>query len=504
MAYLNLRDRLFETKIAYIGASGVGTTTNLRTLRDASRPNGGDAPDPTEEATPDLLVYRPDIPAPIDGCSVVIRLDAFSLQEASTALSAPESARDLDAIVLVVDARPSASEARRASVGALRSLLATHGADVRGWPPVTIVQANTREGEPALSVTELANELETAWPVVTADSTQPADAARTLHTAVDAVIARQRESASPDPEPIAPRRSDAHPLLQSLRRALQETMSAEASAMESRLFGSFVRAQEEQKTERAEHAHALLRLDEGLTALAARLDEGKLALERVEAARLESDLRGIRARTEVEKRAEATRVETEKRAEAGRLESEKRAEAARQVFQKHLDTALGQAAKNQEEGRVELRRQIADARAADVARSAAEEAARDARLATGFRALAANLDRSHAALLAAVESVQRDVGSLVRRVEEAEARNRTLEGRLTTLVEGSQKASLRLSQLVETTARTTTEKLAALEEKQAEDTAAVSALVEQHGSTATGKLQGIEDEIAKRKKTWFG
>lgn len=470
MAFLNLRDRQLETKIAYVGAAGAGKATNLAGLR-AALPT-------TETGAHGALDVRPSLAEPVDGCPVVARI-------ISSRGAADDDARralaDVDGFVLVIDPTPDALAAGRDASAWLRAMLAERDTASPGaLSPVVVVQLNQRAGEAPVPASDVARELDlAAWTVLAADASRAESAAQTLETVVASVLSRPREEDSPAaPKP----RSETHPLLESLRRALAETMRSELAATEGRVVASVTRANETAVELRRDQDRLLSRVNQELAAMHDELAEGRVALERAEAARMESELRAIKARVDAEKRAEAARLEAEKRSE----------------------TERAQAAKRHEEERADARRQAAEARTADLKARATDDAARDARSATEIRALAVDLERSQDAMLSILEVLQREVATLSQRLDAEQAKSRALEGRLTTLVEGAQKASLRLAQSVEASTRAMNERFNGLGEKQQSEFTALATLVETHGSTATGKLQGLEDELAKRKKTWFG
>lgn len=473
MAFLNLRDRQLDTKIAYVGAAGAGKATNLAGLR-AALPT-------TEAGEAGALDVRPSLAEPVDGCPVVARVVTLRGEGDPEAPDVRRTLDDVDAFVFVVDPTPDVLDAAREASAWLRATLAARGTAAPGTPdPVVLVQLNHRAGEAAVPAGDMARELDLpAWPVLEADASRAEDAAQTLETVIASVLSRPRE----EDVPAAPKpREGTHPLLESLRRALGETIKAELADTEARLAARVTQAAETANEIRRDQDRLLSRVNQELAAMHDELAEGRVALERAEAARMESELRAIKARVDAEKRAETARLEAEKRSE----------------------TERAQAAKRHEEERAEARRHAAEARTADFKARAADEAARDARSATEIRALAVDLERAQDAMLSILEVLSRDVASLSQRLEAEQAKSRALEGRLTTLVEGAQKASLRLAQSVEASARATTERLDALGERQQNELAALATLVETHGSTATGKLQGLEDELAKRKKTWFG
>lgn len=486
MAFLNLRDRQLETKIAYVGAAGAGKATNLAALR-ASLPTT----DGTDGST---FHVRPSLAEPVDGCPVVAELISL---HGSAAGGDDEAHRrelaDVDGVVLVVDPTPEAMGAGRAASAWLRNMLATlEAASPAGQGPVVVVQLNQRAGEALVPSSDVARELDLpAWTMVEADASNGESATRTLEAVISGVLDRPREDDAP--APVRPREGT-HPLLESLRRALAETMTGELAATEARLgsrladtlasslASSLAQTSEATAELRRDQERLLSRVNQELAAMHDELAEGRVAIERAEAARMESELRAIKARVDAEKRAEAARLDAEKRSESERA----------------------QAAKRHEEERAEARRQTAEARNAELKARAAEDTSREARVATEIRALAVDIERSQDAMLSVLEVLQREVVSLSQRLDAEQAKSRALEGRLTTMIEGSQKASLRLAQAVEAASRLTTERFDSLGERQLSEFSALAALVETHGSTATGKLQGLEDEIAKRKKTWFG
>jgi chromosome segregation protein len=290
-----------------------------------------------------------------------------------------------------------------------------------------------------------------------------------------------------------------------LRRALAETLVEEVGRLETSLTTAVRREISGGQAESAELAREQQRrlsgIDAELVAIRSELLEtrAELAEARSEAAAAEA------ARREAEAREARVRAEWERKREAGQAAMEKR----------------------QDEARLADRKLAEQARAATEARLLADRDDRDNRLTTALRSLLTlaealrtnvdalvkheaqrpsrkDLEAASAEAINAIARVEQATAGVMARVEEGHSRSRTLEGRLTALVEGSQGASLRLSQLVETTARASQERIDALKSTHHKDATALAKVVEEQGTNMATKLAALEEEFARKKKTWFG
>jgi hypothetical protein len=516
MAYLNLRDRLLETKFAYVGAARSGKATNLASLQTRfGAPRVADEAGANPSASSARLALPTDLARPVEGCDIIAHVHALPATLDRDQLT--DALRDADGVVVVIDAHPDGLVDAKAIVQRLRAALGK----LPGKKPTIVLQRNKQDLEEAVSEAAVAAALDAgSWPIVSASALRGQGVTETLAAAVDGALQEsarlERESRpavrpSAFPPPLtaadAPKlaAATAHPLLSALRRVLVESLAEEVGRLESNLTTSlrreFASGQAEGIELAREQQRRLSGIDAELVAIRSELLEtrAELAETRVEAAAAEA------ARREAEARESRVRAEWERKREAGLAAMEKRQDEAR----------------------------LADRKLADQARAAAETRLltdrdeRDGRLTTALRslltmaeALRTNLDTllKHDAhrpsrkdleaatgeAIHAIARVEQATSGLAARVEEGHSRSRTLEGRLTALVEGSQGASLRLSQLVESTARTSQERLDALKSAHHKDATALAKVVEEQGANMAAKLTALEEEFARKKKTWFG
>jgi hypothetical protein len=515
MAYLNLRDRLLETTFAYVGAARSGKATNLASLQTsfgAARSAEGLEAHPNPSTT--RLALPADIARPVEGCDVVAHIRTLSAKIDKDELA--KALAEIDGVVVVVDAHPDGLVDAKAIVQRLRAALAK----LPGKKPTIVLQRNKRDLEEAVSEAALAETLDAGnWPIVSASALRGEGVTETLAQLVDGALQQSarlereaqampaRQSAFPPPagSPEAPKASAAHPLLTALRRALAETLVEEVGRLETSLTTTVRReisgGQAESVELAREQQRRLSGIDAELVAIRSELLEtrAELAEARSEAAAAEA------ARREAEAREARVRAEWERKREAGQAAMEKR----------------------QDEARLADRKLAEQARAATEARLLADRDDRDNRLTTALRSLLTlaealrtnvdalvkheaqrpsrkDLEAASAEAINAIARVEQATAGVMARVEEGHSRSRTLEGRLTALVEGSQGASLRLSQLVETTARASQERIDALKSTHHKDATALAKVVEEQGTNMATKLAALEEEFARKKKTWFG
>lgn len=139
MAVVHFNQRLIFAKVVYVGAEGAGSNTTVRALH-------GLAPTPKG----DLLVFG----APDDEVSYLfehagvtspkgfaLRFRVYSLPGGVESVAHRDLVlRDVDAIVLVLDARPDRGPANRAALDAITTRLSDHGRSVARVP--IVVQVN--------------------------------------------------------------------------------------------------------------------------------------------------------------------------------------------------------------------------------------------------------------------------------------------------------------------------------------------------------------------------
>lgn len=216
MAFLNVRDRRIEAKIAYLGPDLAGRTTNFERLRDGSKDARARIKDvrATSDATATRLslAWQLEEAARFRDCDVVVELVA------PRAGATDDVLREADGVVVVVDAAPSAQERNRASLASVRETLERIQ---RGSVPL-VVQVNKADLPDALSTeTVVGNLAATSLPHVSAIATKGQGVVETLATAMDGVLAAMQ--ARPD-DTQTPHIDPTHPLLSALQEVLRQTV----------------------------------------------------------------------------------------------------------------------------------------------------------------------------------------------------------------------------------------------------------------------------------------
>ncbi|NUP06591.1 MAG: hypothetical protein HOW73_11090 [Polyangiaceae bacterium] len=239
MAYLNVRQRRIEAKIAYVGPATAGKGTNLERLRGTvSDPRIGKIESPGDGASNLVsLTWQPPESGRFRDCDVHVQVVAH---HGAFGREAFEALDDADGVVVVVDAHPSAQERNRISFDAVRTALErVDRADV----PV-LLQINKTDLPEALAAEDIALGLgaEGARHVVAA-AAQGRGVVETLDAALNEVLAALRAEAEPDderapdtnrpPKSVSPNDS-AHPLLAALRQVLRETVREHVDELETR------------------------------------------------------------------------------------------------------------------------------------------------------------------------------------------------------------------------------------------------------------------------------
>lgn len=233
MAYLNVREKVLEAKIAYVGAEGSGKRTTFTELRKR-RGKSTSSDVARDDGTLVLDILPNDAPS-FDDCKLAVTLHA---RPGDAALG--DLLVGADGVVVVVDSDPSAADKNRRSIDAVREAVRTKGMPV-------VVQVNKTDLPGAVAPRDLVAMLDVAdWPHVPATATSGAGVEETLDRLIaDVVQSLTRldpRAATPTPEPDA-LRGEGHPLLAALRRVLESTVEqhvqrlgeAVAARMEQRL-----------------------------------------------------------------------------------------------------------------------------------------------------------------------------------------------------------------------------------------------------------------------------
>lgn len=241
MAYLNVRERVIETKIAYVGAELSGKATNFEHLCRGTREGRASALEhaPVDGGALLSFEWRPNRTAQFNDCDVLVKLTATHGAVSDDQMK--QVLDDADGVVFVIDADPIAQEKNRRTLEALKGLLAS---DVTREARPVVVQVNKSDLPNAIPPTELVGTLDVqAWPHVTASAASGEGVVETLLKAVENVIESVKHSSPDDdwesvetPTARAPKPSDGHPLLAALRQILRETISERVDALEDRVL----------------------------------------------------------------------------------------------------------------------------------------------------------------------------------------------------------------------------------------------------------------------------
>lgn len=279
MAYLNVRERRLETKIAYLGPALSGRATNFDQLGGGEL--GGDVL---------ALYWKPRETTTFRDCDVRVQL-VTSRGEASDE-QVIGLLRDADGVVFVADADPDAQDRNRQSLARVREALSLqNGRDV----PV-VVQLNKVDLPDAVSAESVAKLLDLgAWPCVNASAASGRGVVETLERALDVVLEALRKDPSDDlsgpgaqtVRPAATRAlpREGNPLLTALRQVLRETVMAEVDELERRIADRLDRAATQVVDPRGpsdDHGPLLRQLVDDTSKIRAALEAAREQNERLE------------------------------------------------------------------------------------------------------------------------------------------------------------------------------------------------------------------------------
>lgn len=244
MAYLNVRERRIETKIAYLGPQLSGKATNFGQLGGAGVTTRDDVL---------ALDWKPTHSSTFRDCDVMVKLVATRGELEGDSLE--RLLRDADGVVFVADADPDAQDRNRTSLAKMKAALAA-----RTTAMPVVVQVNKTDLPDALTAENVVSSLEaTAWPHVAAAATRGEGVQETAERAILEVLeALRRTTAVTERDPeraqntIAPR-IDGNPLLSALREVLRETVrehveelaGRQQASIEAKLETFFARMKEE-------------------------------------------------------------------------------------------------------------------------------------------------------------------------------------------------------------------------------------------------------------------
>jgi len=229
MAQLNLRDRVIEATIAYVGGGEHGdASTNFAHLtRDAQLGRASAIESAPSDAGRLLsLEWRPQGGATMNDCELAVRLVSAGGEDDRA--TAERLLVDADGLVLMLESAPEAEEDNRRAVALVRDVLAR---DPERRLPV-VVQVNRADGGDAAAATALAAE---EWPRVVGCASKGDGVMETLQRAVDGVVESMNQRDAAAARPAGGGRGDGNPLLGALRQVLQATVIEQMTALEARL-----------------------------------------------------------------------------------------------------------------------------------------------------------------------------------------------------------------------------------------------------------------------------
>ncbi|MBX3229608.1 MAG: hypothetical protein KIT84_04675 [Labilithrix sp.] len=243
MAYLNVAEKRVEACVAYVGPRRAGKRGNLERLRL----RGGSPAELVAVGGEAFAIELEPGAAKLGDLPVHVRVVG---QRAGSGIATDAMLHDVDGVVVVLDAAPSAHARNLSVVMEVRSALRERSTPV-------VVQVNKADLPDALPAADLvASVAATEWPHVSASVAADVGVEETFQQVVGAVM--QSIAAAPaesDRASLPERRADGHPLLSALRRVLETTAEQQANALSSELAARVER-----------------RIDERLQVLEARID----------------------------------------------------------------------------------------------------------------------------------------------------------------------------------------------------------------------------------------
>lgn len=233
MAYLNLRERRIEAKIAYVGAALSGKGTNFDQLKSARERMG--KVESAVSTSDDVLslAWQPSARDRFKDCDVFVNLVVS--RGALTDAQVDALLKDVDGVVVVVDAHPSAEARNRAALGSVRGAIAR--GERRDLP--VVVQINKNDLPEALSAAAVLTAIDGGTEThVSASAVRGEGVVETAETALDAVLAALQADKSTETS----KSGNGHPLLDALREVFRETVREQVSEMERRMSAQFEQA----------------------------------------------------------------------------------------------------------------------------------------------------------------------------------------------------------------------------------------------------------------------
>lgn len=267
MAYLNVRERRIEAKIAYVGSELAGKATNFDQLKLATNDvRIGKIESSTSDAGDTLSLAWLPPESRFRDCDVFVKI--IAQRGGVSAERFAEVLREVDGIVVVVDAHPSAQERNLASLTAVRSVMAR--AETRNVP--IVIQVNKTDLSDALGADDVVDALHANdFTHVIAAAARGEGVIETLEAALNEVLTSMQtdleQQADGTPPTVRPNGTSAngnfvsdggHPLLAALRQVLRETVREHVEELEARVTKRIVDslARIESRLEASEQATA--------------------------------------------------------------------------------------------------------------------------------------------------------------------------------------------------------------------------------------------------------
>jgi hypothetical protein len=237
MAHLNLRDRVIETTIVYVGAKGPANLAHLSKETERGRVTSQREME-VEGARVLAVEWRPRNDARLNDCELAVTL--LSIADDSASSAAQSVLVDADGMVLMLDADVDALDRNERATATVREALARAG-DKKVQVVVQVNDATVGEGEAELDVPVAED-----WPRVRACPAKGEGVMETLQRAVSGVVESMKGHTSDAPTaPTVPRatapRVEGNPLLAALRQMMETATSERIAALEERLTEKIAR-----------------------------------------------------------------------------------------------------------------------------------------------------------------------------------------------------------------------------------------------------------------------
>lgn len=466
MAYLNVRDRVIEAKIAYVGSLATEPASTFAALE---RIHGSDAL--TSGDALSLDVVRPT--DAVNDCT--LRLKLVGTHECSSASTLAGVLDDVDGVVVVVGKDTSSAQ----PFDALRAALAA-----RAVPVVVQIDGDIEAG---VAADEVARRLEIdQWPHVVASAASGVGVQETLNRVVEDVMQSMTGSEPSDREmrpSVDVPRGEGNPLLSALRKVLESTVEAHVAKLGDELLARV------EKTVDARLAELSARIDKTVAAQAELLAATKKAATKDD---LDTAANGFR-----------DRVESTERLVVAVNERVSAMEAGTEVLHRQLSSSTDELLKS---ARHACTREDLATCATDIRRE----------LAHVVEASSTAITSATAVLRRNIEAVSVDVkkNGATGAVSELGAKLDALDAQAKTIaksVEASTAVTRELKAADEAVARDIREsvvrRISALDQAVREVTAqtgGVSALTVESSARIEGRIVELIEELKKPKKGWFG